>query len=63
MDGGNGNGTMKEEAMVFKPGYYYRKDKKEKVSNSSGTSEGKALGKPIMSRIVIFNGRHWTSLI
>jgi hypothetical protein len=46
LDGGNGNGNMKEEAVVFKPGYYYRKEKKEKVSNSSGTRKGKALVKP-----------------
>jgi hypothetical protein len=25
MDGGNGNG--KEEAVVFRPGYYYKKEK------------------------------------
>jgi hypothetical protein len=45
MDGGNGNG--KEEAVVYRPGYYYKKEKKDKVSNPSVNSKGKALVKPI----------------
>jgi hypothetical protein len=44
MDGESG--TVKGEAVLYKPGYYYRKDKKDKVSNSTGHSKGKALVKP-----------------
>ena len=45
MEGGNGNG--KEVAVVFRPGYYYKKEKKEKVSNPAVNSKGKALVKPV----------------
>jgi hypothetical protein len=44
MDGENGN--VKGEAVLYKPGFYYRKDKKDKVSNNTGHSKGKALVKP-----------------
>ncbi len=44
MDGGPG--SLKGDAVVYKPGFYYRKDKKEKVSNLTGNSKGKALVKP-----------------
>ncbi len=32
--------------MLYKPGLYYRKDKKDKVSNNTGNSKGKVLVKP-----------------
>jgi hypothetical protein len=40
------NGARKGESVVYKPGYYYRKDRKEKVSDSIGNSKVKALVKP-----------------
>ena len=45
MEGGSASGT--EMAVVFKPGYYYKKEKKDKVSNPTVNSKGKALVKPI----------------
>ncbi len=33
------NGALKGESVVYKPGYYYRKDKKEKVSDTTGHSK------------------------
>ena len=40
------NGALKGESVVYKPGYYYRKDRKEKVSDSAGHSKVNALVKP-----------------
>jgi hypothetical protein len=57
MEGGNGNG--KEEAVVFRPGYYYKKEKKDKVSNPSVNSKGKALVKPIYESE---SNMEWTAL-
>jgi hypothetical protein len=45
MEGGNVN--VREEAVVFRPGYYYKKEKKDKVSNPAVNSKGKAPVKPM----------------
>ncbi len=40
------SGALKGESVVYKPGYYYRKERKEKVSDLTGHSKVKALAKP-----------------
>ncbi len=32
--------TKREDGVLYKPGFYYRKDKKEKVSNNPEKSKG-----------------------
>jgi hypothetical protein len=40
-------GSVKTDRVLYKPGFYYRKEKKEKVSVPTGVNKGKALVKPI----------------